>query len=845
MRSLTIAAGIAALASLGAIASPTVDGAERSRPAPRESFARPGTARRSNLVFEENRGQTAHDVAFLARARGFTAFLSPGGVTLALPRPAGIGRDIVGFAFRGTGRPGPTLGREPTGGISTYVRGTRTVSGARHYAEAVTTDLHPGVDLRWRGDERGRLTYDLLLAPGADPSRIEFDVSGGTSVRIAADGTLRIATSGGEITHTRPVVFQETTVGRVAVRGAFAMRGERRVGFDLGPHDPALPLVIDPSVEFADTFGGSGRDHPRAIAVDADGSAYVTGQTLSADFPVDAGSGGTLGGDADAFVTKLTADGSAVAWSMYLGGSGSDGGDGIAVNAAGEAVVCGSAVSSDFPLVAAPGAPTGARPGFPGVFVSKIAADGRSLVWSCSLGAATGDSSIAIDSLGDAYVLGSTILDAPLATAGAFQVARGGYSDAFVVKLDGGTSAVRFATFVGGAGAEYANRIAVDAAGSAYICGTTRASASFPATKRFAPPQPDDAQDAFVAKLAPDGSSLAYAVTFGAETAQGIDVDAAGAAYVTGFKSRVEFPITHFPAGVKDRLWGAYVLKIAPSGEAPEYSTILVARDPPSPGSEAWADGNRGLDIRVAADGSACVLGYTYDGFGPPYALDEHIVRGPFVARLTPNARRMTYGAQVGTSDSESGAMAMGGDGSLFVLGDHFNSNAPINAAPVRVAGPPPGQTEVCVVKLAPQNSRLSVVVGDVWDGPDLRDRFQCVARHPFASPAGAFDPHAKDVSVAVGAGGNVRTLEIPAGDRGWRRSSGGWSWQSPLGAKPRWRVAFVGTQTVQVLLRFAGFTVPVDNPFSVGVSVGTEHAFDLDHWPIVRGPGPTHHRLR
>jgi beta-propeller repeat-containing protein len=844
MRALPLVAGIVALTSICAAGARAVGGAE-SRP--RASAVRAdvrGAPAPSRLVFEENRGQTDARVAFVVRQRGFTAFLAPASATFALPRTDDASAcDAVRIAFRGAGDPGPMRGLLPTGGVSTYVRGARAVSGARHFASTVTTGLRPGVDLRWRGDDRGRLTYDLVVSPGADPACVEFDVAGGTAVRVASDGSLRIATGCGELTQSRPVVYQDTAAGRVEVEGAFALRGARRVGFAVGAHDATAPLVIDPSIEYASYLGGGANDDPNAIAVDAAGAAYVTGQTFSADFPADPGTGGTLGGEADAFVTKLTPDGSAVAWAMYLGGSLRDAGEGVAVNARGEAVVCGTADSADFPLVVAAGAPPGEQPAFPGTYVAKIAADGRSLLFSRSLGAAWPGSAVTLDPQGDAYVLGTTHYDTPRATPGAFQETRNGWSDAFVVKLDGETSEVRFATFLGGASEEYAKRIAVDAQGSAYVCGTTRGSASFPATARFAPPEADLGSDAFVAKLSPDGSSLSYAVTYGAKTANGIAVDADGAAYVTGAKERDEFPLTNVPRGVKERPWAAYVMKISPAGDAPEYAAVLAGSEVPPPGSEyAWS-GGEGYDVAVDATGAAYVLANTSQPFGPPYALAEHSIRGGYLARLSPDARRMTYAARTGFGDATH-ALALGPDGSLFLTGPHWTGNM-VNATLLPLRGAERREDDVYVAKYAPQNARMTLVSGDAWDGPGLRDRVQCVVRHPFARADHPFDPRTQDVTVAVGAGADVRTLTIPARDAGWRSGGGAWVWQSAPGARPFWRVAFAGRDVAQILLRYAGLSAPLDNPFTIDLGVGDERASEMRHWPRLPGAGPAHHRLR
>jgi hypothetical protein len=196
-------------------------------------------------------------------------------------------------------------------------------------------------------------------------------------------------------------------------------------------------LSADGSVLLYSTYvGGSDSDGGNSIAVDASGNAYVTGYTLSTDFPVTAGAfQTTLGGRGDAFVTKLNAAGSGLVYSTYLGGSRSDSGSSIAIDASGNAYVTGNTYSSNFPTT--PGAFQTRFGGEGDAVLSKLNAAGSALIYSTYLGGTSFDvgEGIAVDAAGNAYVTGDTSsLDFPI-TAGAFQTTLLGTEDAFVSKF--------------------------------------------------------------------------------------------------------------------------------------------------------------------------------------------------------------------------------------------------------------------------------------------------------------------------------------------------------------------------------------------------------------------------
>jgi uncharacterized protein (TIGR03437 family) len=342
-------------------------------------------------------------------------------------------------------------------------------------------------------------------------------------------------------------------------------------------------------------LGGNGDDRAGGIAVDSFGNAYVTGTTGSTNFPTASSLQATYGGGGDAFVAKLNAAGSALVYSTYLGGYGSDQGFGIAVDSFGNAYVTGI-TSGNFPTASPFQASHGG--GGPETFVAKLNAVGSALVYSTYLGGSGEDygDGIAVDSSGNAYVTGWTN-STNFPTANALQAAFGGvsstgypYGDAFVSKLNQAGSALVYSTYLGGSGGDEGRSIAVDSAGSAYVTGWTN-STNFPTASPLQPTYRGSSRNAFVAKLNAAGSALVYSTYLGGDgmdTGFGIAVDSSGNAYVTGQTYSPDFP----KAGslVLSGYEGAFITKLNAAGARLVYSDVF---------------GNIGIGYGIAVDPSA------------------------------------------------------------------------------------------------------------------------------------------------------------------------------------------------------------------------------------------------
>ena len=279
-------------------------------------------------------------------------------------------------------------------------------------------------------------------------------------------------------------------------------------------------------------------------------------------------------------MAKLNPAGSALVYSTYLGGSGSDQGNGIAVDGSGNAYVTGDTSSTNFPTA---NALRSANGGGDDAFVAKLNPAGSALVYSTYLGGSDIDEGlgIAVDGSGNAYVAGYTY-SSNFPTANALQATSGGggNDDAFVAKLNPAGSALVYSTYLGGSGHDTGTGIAVDTAGDAYVTGGTD-STNFPTAKPLQA-TPGGSEDAFVAKLNPAGSALVYSTYLGGSRGDfgtGIAVDSAGNAYVSGQTNSTNFPTANaLQATLGGSAGNAFVAKLSLAS-----STTTVTSAPANP----------------------------------------------------------------------------------------------------------------------------------------------------------------------------------------------------------------------------------------------------------------------
>ncbi|MBI5375841.1 MAG: SBBP repeat-containing protein [Candidatus Schekmanbacteria bacterium] len=331
------------------------------------------------------------------------------------------------------------------------------------------------------------------------------------------------------------------------------------------------------SVIYSTYIGGNGYDRGYDIAVDCSGNAYITGFTESSNFPTVSPIRATNGGGMDVFITKINPSGSSLIYSTYLGGNSSDVGFAIAVNASGNAYITGSTLSSNFPKYhnVIPNSKYGTTDASD-AFIVKINLSGTGLLYSMLLGGNNDDEAkgIAVDGNGNIYVAGNTnSSDFPtVLPIQATKAGTGTTSDAFVTKINAAGTAILYSTYIGGSNIDYANGADVDSAGNVYITGATKSN-NFPTVlpiKGYG-----GGYDAFVTKINESGSAIVYSTYLGSgygDFGNGIAVDNSGNAYVAGntggnFPQVLPVQTTNLDGG------DAFITKINASGDAFVFST--------------------------------------------------------------------------------------------------------------------------------------------------------------------------------------------------------------------------------------------------------------------------------
>jgi len=530
-------------------------------------------------------------------------------------------------------------------------------TGVPAYAQVRYGEIYPGVSVKYYGSGQ-ELEYDFEVAPGADPRQIRMNLDRGFRPRVSAAGDLVLQTSSGEVQEKKPVAYQEIDGRRRLIEAGFVLVSRRQIAFKIGAYDPTRPLVIDPVLIYSTYLGGSGDDLASSIAVDFANNLYIAGTTSSTNFPTHAPAYPATAGLSDIFVTKLDSTGHNIVYSTYIGGSGLDRGDGIAIDSSGNAYVVGRVDSSstNFPTTAGAFAPTYRGGDFDGVLF-KLNPQGNGLVYSTFVGGEENDSTegVAVDSSGRAYVTGGSRSVAFPTTASAFQTVRSGDTDAYLLKINAGGSSVLYGTMLGGGGTDRGSGVVVDSSGNAYVAGYT-GSSDFPTSDAFQN-SPGGSYDAFLAKFdtnAIGASSLVFCSYLGGsgdDKAFGVAIDSSAAnVFIVGQTSSSNFPVLSPVQSTSGGGFDAFIARISSTG-AKVFATYLGGNGD-----------DRGTGIAVNSSNESYVTGFTFStNFPTVNALQNSNGGGAdaFIAKLNSSGSAFFYATYFGGSGNESFASTM------------------------------------------------------------------------------------------------------------------------------------------------------------------------------------------
>jgi hypothetical protein len=683
------------------------------------------------LAFEPNVGQSNGQAKFLAHGDGYSLFLTSSEAVLALresskTQKAGHARaDVLRMQLIGADAAAVFTALDELPGKANYLFGKNSADWHTHvptYRKVAEQGIYPGVDLVYYGTQR-QLEYDFVVAPQAKVEPIRLAIQGAQNLRIDNQGELVMAIEGGEVRLHEPVAYQEAGTEKQMVAANYALDPNHEVHFEVGTYDRNRPLIIDPVLAYSTSLGGSNIDGANAIAVAPDNTAFIAGGTFSTDFPtahpLQPNDGGSLDFPQDAFVAKISSDGSTLLYSTYLGGSRMDVANGIAVDSFGDAYVTGTTESDDFPVTfgsvnveCGGDAKCGAtfNPGgliVSNAFVTKLNPAGSGLIYSTYLGEYehVRGQAIAVDADQNAYVTGQTednfvptvtiVPPAlppppfPITSTTAFQPAfGGGPTDCFITKISATGNSVLYSSYLGGSDEDTCYGVAVDSNQNAYLTGLTY-SANFPlvgATQGIY----GSAGDAFVSKVNTNAAGPLLFSTYlggsGLDQGNGVAADNSGHVYVAGMTNS-----SGLPAGTSSRTYSGQGDAFAAEYGTPPSATGLLYFSYVGGTNADAANG-----IAIDSLGNAYIAGSTvstdFPSTGAPFQPNFNGGNADaFVTELNPTGSAIVYSTYLGGTNTDIAygiAVDKNLPASAYVAGQTCSSDFPqSNPLPITPGG--------------------------------------------------------------------------------------------------------------------------------------------------------------
>lgn len=625
--------------------------------------------------FVENRGQADPSVRAIGSGPRFKAWFEDDGVLLQR------GATTVHVAFAGA-HPHPAIKlTDPTGASANYLRGKdpeHWQTGVPMFRAVNYSDVWTGVAMTFR-EEKSLLKVEYTVGAGADLREIRLRFDGEATVE--SDGSLRVRSATGEFREEKPFLYQEAPSGRTEVPGGFVRTADGLISFR-ADYNHSKPLVIDPTILISGYFGGTAEDNITAIAVNSNFNIIAAGWGNSIDLPASNGAQSFSGGGVDAFVANFSPVGGQLVYCTYLGGSGDDRAFGVAVDAANNTYVTGWTSSVNFPFV---GGVQSYLKSARNAFVAKLNPNGNGLVYSTYLGGSGVDvgNAIAVDSLGEAVVVGDTTSKNLPVTAGVFQRTLAGGQDVFLARLTANGASLSFLTYFGGNSTDHSTVVKIDPTGPIVIGGGTY-STNFPVLAPFQP-RSGGGQDGFVTKFNSTATALVVSSYLGGsggspgypEQVNGLIIGPSRNIIAAGITSSANFPTT---AGTIQTAYGGgqtdgFLTKINGSSGALMASTFLGGTL------------NDGVNaIAEDSEGRLYVTGFTLSIDFPVQRPSQGASAGgiagsmdAFVATLNTSFNQITFGTYLGGSGSDSGnAIAVDALSSIIVAGQTGSPDFPV-----------------------------------------------------------------------------------------------------------------------------------------------------------------------
>jgi len=768
-------------------------------PQPLSSVHPPSTIRHSPFSFTENKGQWDTRVLYKCNARnGMTWFLERDGVTLltciedktqpALPVPGTADLPVcmqkhparypmkshaLKFKFLATSNVGaqliapagrinatPTLASpqsiEPYNELpwhNNYFLGndsTKWAPNCRNYTNIVYRDVWDGIDIEWY-EENGKLEFDFVVQPGADPSQIRmscdgldgelsFDSRGGPPRPPAAGerspsslsfptthnlppttgAELLLPTSLGELRTALPQVYQISPGGsRSEVDAKFEITNKNEFGITLpNGYEKEHTLRIDPLI-YSTYLGGSGSEGAQDIVNDGSGGVIITGITYSTNFPLTLGAFDTTNISGICFITRLNNTGSQLIFSTFLGGFGYSEGKRLISDDSSGIIIAGLTDSLDFPTTT--GAYDRTYHGLGDCFITRLNSTGSQLIFSTFLGGSGIDIAygIAGDGNGGVYITGATgSNDFPVTDGSPYQ----GGSDCFVTHLNNTGSQLLFSSYLGGSGNDEAYGIVSNDGGIVTVTGYT-SSNNFPHSSNAFQTTLHGTQNVFIARLNLNSSTLVYGTYLGGagnDIGNGIINVDSGEVVVIGNTSSSNFPTT---TGALDTTYNGglysgdcFVTRLNDTGTRLVYSTYLGGS-----GSEYG-----GGIVRNGSNG-VIITGLTNSTNFPTtagaFSDSMRGIHNCFITNLNSTGSQLRYSTYFGGTGNDAGSKAVSdGNGGVILTGGTGSADFPITHASYDTSFN--GASDCFVSHLAFDSSDVATIKGELLYEYSLRQNY-------------------------------------------------------------------------------------------------------------------------